>query len=130
MRALLWFPQVALPDGAVIYDTDLQTTINSLWGGPAGESMSVYRLTKALSPNYTWNKYASAYSATGSVSDTVPASGNMSWDVDEIMTTWYTRRPRPGSPRTGSFSAGTRGQHPGEVDFERTTTARHRTARS
>jgi hypothetical protein len=48
MRSILYFPPAALPDGAVIYDTDLQTRIYSLFGSAQGEVISAYRLTKQL----------------------------------------------------------------------------------
>lgn len=121
MRAILYFPPVGLPDGAVIYDTDLELDICCNYGGPVGETVTAYRLTKAFSSPYTWTRFASEYStSTPSASDTVPSSGKMHFDVDEIVHTWYTRRAKDWKPVHGFLvrfddeSAGV-----GEVEFNR-----------
>lgn len=48
MRSILFFPQVALPDGAVIYDTDLQARVCCLYGNAQGQTITAYRLTKLV----------------------------------------------------------------------------------
>ncbi|HET9851784.1 MAG TPA: LamG-like jellyroll fold domain-containing protein, partial [Candidatus Limnocylindrales bacterium] len=121
MRSILYFPQVALPDGAVISDTDLQATVCCLYGSPQGETITAYRLTKQLTVYYNWNKFGNAYDgAVGGVTDTVPASGTMNWDVDDIVTSFYTRRSAGWKPPFGFLlKMNAEGSSHGEVEFRR-----------
>lgn len=120
MRSILYFPQVALPDGAVIYDTDLQARIYSLYGAAQGETITANRLTKKLSTQYTWTKFGSAFDATGAASDVVPASGYMNWDVDDIVTSFYTRRSKLyKAPYGFLLKMSAEGSTHGEVEYRR-----------
>src|SRR5262249_52951042 len=120
MRSIFYFPRVALPDGAVIYDTDLQAKVCCMYGSASGQTITAYRLTKQLTSHYTWNKYAGATDSAGSVSDTVPASGYMNWDVDDIVTSFYTGRAKLNKPGYGFLiKMATEDSSHGEVEFRR-----------
>jgi RHS repeat-associated protein len=118
MRAMLYFAPATLPDGAVVYDTDLQMHIGSEYGGPSGETIYASRLTKAMSPNYTWNKYAGYHA--DDVGLTVPTSGYMHWDVDGIVHSFYTRRSLDyKAPYGFMLRMASEGSTHGEVEFSR-----------
>ena len=131
MRALVYFEDVTLPDGAMVYDTNLQLHISSTAGGPAGQTISVYRVKKGWGQGSTWNDWSSGagYDTAPSASTTVPSSGNMNFDVDGIVHSWYTRR---GQDWKGDIGFAVRmnyeGSDAGEVGFDRynDTTASYR----
>jgi RHS repeat-associated protein len=122
MRGLLYFYPAALPDGAVIYDTDLQARICCEYGGPSGETIDAYRLTALPTSHYTWTKYAGTYTTTDGVAVTVPTSGYMHWDVDNIVHSWYTRRTQDFKQPYGfMLKMASEGSTHGEVEFSRYT---------
>jgi RHS repeat-associated protein len=122
MRGLLYFYPATLPDGAVIYDTDLQAHICCEYGGSSGETINAYRLTKLLTSHYTWTKFSGAYTTVDGASATVPASGYMHWDVDGIVHSWYTRRaPDFKQPYGFLLRMASEGSSHGEVEFHRYT---------
>jgi RHS repeat-associated protein len=97
MRGLVYFEDVSLPDGAVISDTDLQLHVSSEYGGPDGDQLDLYRANKSWGQTTTWNQFTSSdtktgYNTTGTVHQTIPASGYMHFDPDAIVQAWYTRR--------------------------------------
>jgi hypothetical protein len=124
MRTLLHFKHVSLPDGAVIYDTDLQTRVCCLYGNAQGKTVYAYRVTKfwdnpASDPS-TWNEMAARYSTTGAASTTVPGSGYMHWDVDSIVSAWYTRTSKAWKADFGFLlKMATESSANGEVEFRR-----------
>ncbi|MEO6627909.1 MAG: DNRLRE domain-containing protein, partial [Aquihabitans sp.] len=96
VRGLFYFEDVTLPDGAVIYDSSLLLHVSSLVGGASGKSVTAYRVKDGWGQSTTWNQWASGvgYSTTpAGASATVPAAGStMNFDVDAIVSSWYTRR--------------------------------------
>jgi RHS repeat-associated protein len=103
MRSLLYFPSVTLPDGAVVYDTNLRMHVSSLLGGASGETIDAYLINQSWGQTTTWNQFDSggAYDSSPVVTSTVPASGNMNFDVDALVQSWYTRRAKDWEPNFG-----------------------------
>ena len=58
VRGLVYFKDVTLPDDAVVYDTDLQLHISSEYGGPSGETIYAYRVTKGWSQSTSWSAFS------------------------------------------------------------------------
>jgi RHS repeat-associated protein len=120
MRSLLHFQHVGLPDGAVIYDTDLQTRVCCTYGNAVGQTVYAQRITKSWAYPQTWNGFNGAYTTTDQVSDTVPASGYMHWDVDAIVHSWYTQRSNDWEADHGfQLKMANEGSGYGEVEFRR-----------
>ena len=118
MRGLLYFSPVTLPDGAVVYDADLRAHISSEYGGPAGNAVWAYRITKSWGQTTTWNQFGSGYTTSGGVSYTVPTSGTMYFDVDAIAGSFYTRRAQDWKAGYG-FLLKMAPENKGEVEFDR-----------
>jgi len=122
MRGFTHFGPVTLPDGAVIYDTDLQLHIGSEYGGPSGETIWAYRATKSWAYPITWSNHSTGYTTTNGASTTVPTSGYMHWDVDQIVKAWNTHRPADYLTDYGIvMKMGSEGSSHGEVEFSRYT---------
>ncbi len=125
MRGLVYFQDVVLPDGAMPYDTSLALHISSLYGGPVGEDVFAYRVLKPWGTMTSWDGWGSGgYTTTGGVSDVVPSSGLMGFDVDAIVQSWYTRRGKDWKADIGfAIKMGAEGSSHGEVEFDRSTDA-------
>jgi hypothetical protein len=122
MRSLVQFGHPTLPDGAVIYDTDLQMTMCCKYGSAQGQTIYARRVTKWWEPPFTWNQFNGAASTTNEASATVPASGVMNWDVDAIVTAWYTRTNGNRKPDFGFLlRMANEGSSYGEVEYRRYT---------
>jgi RHS repeat-associated protein len=120
MRGLLYFSPVTLPDGAVVHDADLRVHISSEYGGPAGDDVWAYRVTKSWGQTTTWNQFNSAYTTTAGISDVIPASGTMDFDVDDIARSFYTRRAQDWKAGYGFLlKMSPEGSAYGEVEFDR-----------
>jgi RHS repeat-associated protein len=121
MRGLVYFGDVALPDGAVINDTNLALHISSLHGAPSG-AVNVYRITEDWSTTTTWGQFSSGagYIVSGYAQTTpIPLAGNhMNFDVDAITTSWYTRRGENWKPNLG-FLVRLVDEDAGEIMFDR-----------
>jgi RHS repeat-associated protein len=103
MRSLVYFKGVTLPDGAVVYDTNLRLHVSSLLGGASGQTINAYRINDGWDLTETWNEFdaGAGYDTTPLVTGTVPSSGNMNVDVDAIVQSWYTRRSQDWKPNIG-----------------------------
>ncbi len=104
MRGLVYFPDVALPDGAVVSGADLKLHESSVYGGGSGNTIQALRITDkdGWATTETWHKFGTGsgtsgdgngYVAAGLASATSGAAGtDMHWAVDSIVQSWYTRR--------------------------------------
>ncbi len=122
LRSLVYFADVTLPDGAMVWDTNLRLHISSFGGTPAGQTISVYRVKKGWGQDSTWNEWSSGagYDTTPVTSVTVPSSGNMNFDVDAIVQSWYTRRAKDWKGDIGfAVRMDYEGSDAGEVGFDR-----------
>jgi hypothetical protein len=122
MRGLVYFQDVALPDGAVVYDTNLKLHISSKYGGPDGEDIRIYRITKGWSQTSTWNGWSSGagYSSSVYAETAVPSGSIMNFDVDAIVQAWYTRRGKDWKGDLGfAVKMVNEGSSYGEVEFDR-----------
>jgi RHS repeat-associated protein len=121
MRGLVYFGDVALPDGAVIYDTNLALHISSEYGTPTGP-MNVSRITQGWGQTSTWNSWnggAGYTSAELAQVTTIPGSGTMNFDVDALTTKWYTRRGENWAGDLGFVVRLNSESGNGEVEFDR-----------
>ena len=121
MRGLYYFGDVALPDGAVINDTNLALHISSEYGTPTGP-VNVYRVTTGWGQTSTWNGWSSGagYTTSGyAQTATIPGSGTMNFDVDAITQAWYTRRGENWSGDLGFVVRLVTESGNGEVEFDR-----------
>jgi RHS repeat-associated protein len=103
MRSLIYFKDVALPDGAVVYDSNLRLRVSSLIGGASGKPIRFYRIKTGWSSTTTWNQWDSGagYDTSPYKEKTIPSSGYLDVDVDEIVQSWYTRRGKDWKPDLG-----------------------------
>ena len=122
MRGMVYFQDVSLPDGAVLWDSNLRLHISSEYGGPAGETITAYRIKKGWGQTTSWTGWGSGtYDSGGPLwTSTVPSSGNMNFDVDGIVQSWYTRRAKDWKPDIGFLvRMDNEGSTHGEVEFDR-----------
>jgi RHS repeat-associated protein len=124
MRTLLHFKHVGLPDGAVLWDTDLRLRVCCNYGGAQGNTVYAYRITKdwpnPSSDPSTWNEMAAKYTTTAGVASTVPAPGDQHWDVDSIVGDWYTRTNQEQEDDFGFLlKMGVEDSGHGEVEYRR-----------
>ncbi len=124
LRSLIYFSDTILPDGAVITDTELKLRTSSFHGGPAGETINAYKITKGWSQASSWSSWSSGagYTTGNGVAATVPgtAGGYMTWDPDAIVREWYMRRPKDWKPNLGfALKMTNEGSAYGEVMFKR-----------
>jgi len=139
MRGLAYFPDVALPDGAVVYNADLALHESSVYGGGSGNPISAYRIIDkdGWSTTETWQKFGTGtgtsgngdgYTTTGGVSTNSDVAGTtMHWDVDTIVQSWYTRRGKDWTADLGfaikMATESTDASSGGEVEFDRSDDA-------
>ena len=120
MRGLFYFEDVALPEAAVVYNSGLTLQISSTAGAPTGETITAYRVRKGWGQTTSWTGWGtSTYDTSPSASDTVPSSGSMSFDVDGIVQSWYTRRGKDWKPDIGFLLKMDNESTGGEVGFHR-----------
>ncbi len=122
-RGLAYFESVTLPDGATVYDTDLQLHISSEYGTPSGDTITAYRINDTWTQSTSWNQFGTGgngYTGTNSASATVPTSGYMHWDPDAIVQSWYAHRAQGWTQNLGfAFKLGTESSANGDVEFDR-----------
>ena len=124
MRGLLYFPGVALPDGAQVTDANLHLHISSEYGGSAGESVYGWRITRGWSQTSTWDDMTSPtvgwVSSGQTPSVTLPSSGYIDLDTTTIVRKWYDRRPQDWAANIGFVvRMASEGSTHGEVEFDR-----------
>ena len=131
MRTLFYFPDLALPDGAQVYDAEVRLVTDQVYGGWSGEQLRFYRVTRPWGTNsVTWNDMhqpTAGYEEAGPAV-TIP-SGTSSGDPVTVNATalvrdWYTRRGADWEPNLGLLlRMVTEGSANGEIDFKKFTTA-------
>jgi len=98
-RAEMYFPDVALADGAVVTSATLQVTTQ---GGYGDRTLRVAPLTQPWPfGNGTWNNQP-AHDTTAALSFTPPgAAGAMTMDISPIVRGWYSRNVATWKPNSG-----------------------------
>jgi hypothetical protein len=107
MRGLLYFPDVALGDGAQVTQATVRLTADGEWGAE-GQQVQFFRVTKAWATNsVTWNNMLNPQGwdgNSGSLLTTIPVGTGpgtqVTFDVTDIARSWYTRR-ETGGPTSG-----------------------------
>ncbi len=124
-RALLYFESVALPDGALIYDSDLRLRIQMESGSPVNHVMYAYRVIDSWTQQTTWHQFGTGtggngYTGAYSAAATVTASGYLHWNPDAIVQSWYAHRAQGWTQNLGiALKLDTESAATGDVEFNR-----------
>jgi RHS repeat-associated protein len=131
MRALLYFPSVALEDGAQVMSASVRITVDQVHGGWSGEELRLYRMTRTWAPvETTWNDVHSPTSGfeAPDTPEAIPGGTTggtqLSIRATDIVREWYTRRGQDWEPNLGFLlRMVNEGSAYGELDFKRWFTA-------
>ena len=99
IRPLLYFPDVALPDGAQVTKATTRVRVSAVYGSPGSKYLVFYRVNVPWGTNtVAWNDivpsgYDSADQSAAYQGPSSPAAGNSyTIDMTNIGRSWYTRR--------------------------------------
>ncbi|HVM29949.1 MAG TPA: LamG-like jellyroll fold domain-containing protein [Candidatus Limnocylindrales bacterium] len=101
MRGLLYFPNLALEDGAQVTDASLQLYQNNNWGNGT-QKVYFEQVSSGWNMQATWNNQPSVLSGSATTPVTVFASsGYLTQDVTSMVRSWYTRSRASWQPNFG-----------------------------